>query len=249
MHRFALVLRWLTLLPLIALLSACMEVDVRFEVRPDGSGRVIETYRVNGDASWLPSGTDPLSAYLNASGLTERAAAMGAGVSVKTQTLPQPGEHRVARITYEVPDFNGLVWRFGPRPTADSLSYRFELNRRAGQPLRVNVLNDPFVASLHHFHPQDAQARRRLVETIEDMSGVAVNVTLVGTGELLKSTATWQSGETATLLEVRADDFTAQAGWQQRISQGDRPGWPPCASAEVPTMRMDCQAHISLWLR
>lgn len=249
MHRLAPVLRWLTLLPLIALLGACMEVDVRFEVRPDGSGRVIETYQVHGDASWLPAGVNPLSAQLNAKDLAERAAAMAPGVGVSAQTLPQEGPNRVARITYEVPDFNGLVWRFGPRPTADSLSYRFALNRRAGQPLRVNVLNDPFVASLHHFNPQDAQARRRLIETIEDMSGVAVKVTLVGSGELLKSTATWQSGDTATLFDVKADDFTAQPGWQTRLGASPTPGWPACASADVPTMRMDCQPHVSLWLR
>ena len=30
----------------------------------------------SGDASWLPSGTDPLSAYLNASGLAERVAGL-----------------------------------------------------------------------------------------------------------------------------------------------------------------------------
>lgn len=249
MPRIVRFLRWLPLLSMLSLLSACIQVDVRFEVRPDGSGQVIETYRVRDDASWLPAGASPLSAYLNPIKLSERAMAMGPGISVAAETLPKEDALHTARITYEVPDFNGLVWRFGQRPMPDSLSYRFELNRRSGQPLRVDVVNDPMVAGLPRFNPQDAKARQQLIATVEGMSGVQVNVQVVGTGELLKSTARWQAGDTATLFTARADDITAQAGWQDRLSKGAQPGVLACESADEPALRLDCQARISLWLR
>ncbi len=250
MPRWMRSLRWLVWLPALCWLSACIQVDVRFEIQPDGSGRVTETYRVRDDATWLPPGTSPLAAYLNPSSLAERAMNMAPGVAVSGEVLPKEGRIHVAQVTYAVPDFQGLVWRFGQRPMPDSLTYRFELNRQAGQPLRVDVLNDPFVASLGRLTPQDAPAMKKVVEAIEGMSGVAVNVLVVSQGELLKSTGRWQSGPHTTLLNVRANELLTRTGWQDKLRpDGTRQGLAACQAAVDPALSLDCQPRISLWLR
>lgn len=249
MPRFVRFLRWFALLSVLSSLSACIQVDVRFEIRPDGSGQVIETYRVRDDAGWLPPGVSPLSAYLSPITLSERAVGMAPGIGASAETLPKEGRFHVARVTYDVPDFNGLVWRFGQKPLPDSLSYRFELNRRAGQPLRVDVINDPMVAGLPRLNPQDVKARKQLIATVEGMSGVQVNVQVVGAGELLKSTARWQVGDAATLFDVHADELTGQANWQDSLFNGPKQGLAACESASAPALRLDCQGRISLWLR
>jgi len=254
MNRLIRTLRWLIWLPALCWLSACIQVDVRFDIRPDGSGQVTETYRVRDDASWLPAGASPLAAYLSPMRLSERAMNMAPGITVAGEVIPKQDRHHVAQVTYEVPDFQGLVWRFGQRPLPDSLSYRFELNRKAGQPLRVDVVNDPFVTSLGRVSPQDNLAMQKAVEAIEAMSGVQVNVQVVSQGELLKSTGRWQSGQQTTLFDVRADELLARAGWQDRLRQagtgaGNGAGIAACHTAEDPALRMDCQPRISLWLR
>ncbi len=250
MNRLIRTLRWLIWLPVLCWLSACIQVDVRFDIRPDGSGQVTETYRVRDDATWLPAGASPLSAYLSPMRLSERAMNMAPGVTVAGEVLPKQDRHHVAQVTYEVPDFQGLVWRFGQRPLPDSLSYRFELNRKAGQPLRVDVVNDPFVTGLGRVSPQDNSAMKKVVEAIEGMSGVQVSVQVVGEGELLKSTGRWQSAASTTLFDVRADELLARSGWQDRLRQaGPGPGIAACNTAEDPALRMDCQPRISLWLR
>lgn len=250
MPRWMRSLRWLVWLPALCWLSACIQVDVRFEIQPDGSGRVTETYRVRDDATWLPPGTSPLASYLNPSSLAERAMNMAPGVAVSGEVLPKEGHLHVAQVTYAVPDFQGLVWRFGQRPMPDSLTYRFELNRQAGQPLRVDVLNDTFVASLGRLTPQDAPAMKKVVEAIEGMSGVAVNVLVVSQGELLKSTGRWQSGPQTTLLNVRANELLTRTGWQDKLRpEGTRQGLAACQAAVDPALSLDCQPRISLWLR
>lgn len=250
MHPWLRSLRWLVCLPLLCWLSACIQVDVRFEIQPDGSGQVTETYRVRDDAAWLPPGTSPLAAYLNPSRLAERAMNMGPGVAVSGEVLPKEGRLQVAQVTYAVPDFQGLVWRFGQRPMPESLTYRFELNRHAGQPLRVDVLNDPFVASLGRLTQQDAPAMKKVTEAIEDMSGIEVNVQVVSQGELLKSTGRWQSGPQTTLLNVRANELVTRTGWQDKLRpDGIRQGLAACQAAIDPALSLDCQPRISLWLR
>lgn len=250
MHRLIRPLRWLLWLPVLCWLSACIQVDVRFDIRPDGSGQVTETYRVRDDAAWLPPGTSPLSAYLNPSRLAERAMNMAPGVAVSGEVLPEEGHHHVAQVTYEVPDFQGLVWRFGPRPMPDSLTYRFELNRQAGQPLRVDVVNDPFVTTLGRVSRQDGLAMKKVVEAIEGMSGVEVSVQVISQGELLKSTGRLQSGPQTTLFDVRADELVARPGWQDRLAHAaPARGLAACGTVEESALRLDCQPRISLWLR
>jgi hypothetical protein len=181
MHRLIRPLRWLIWLPLLSWLSACIQVEVRFDIRPDGSGQVTETYRVRDDAAWLPPGASPLTAYLNPSRLSERALNMAPGIAVSGEVLPKQGHHHLAQVTYEVPDTQGLVWRLGQRPMPDGLSYRFELNRHAGQPLRVDVINDPFVASLGRLSPEDNAAVKKVVQAMEGMSGSRGNEPLCST--------------------------------------------------------------------
>lgn len=250
MHRLIRPLRWLIWLPVLCWLSACIQVDVRFDIRPDGSGQVTETYRVRDDAAWLPPGTSPLAAYLNPTRLAERAMSMAPGVAVSGEVLPKQGHHHVAQVIYEVPDFQALVWRFGLRPMPDSLTYRFELNRQAGQPLRVDVVNDPFVTSLGRVSHQDGSAMKQVVEAIEGMSGVQVNVQVISQGELLKSTGRLQSGPQTTLFNVRANELASSPGWQDQLRpDGTSQGLAACQAAVVSALSLDCQPRISLWLR
>jgi len=251
MHRQTRTLRWLIWLPVLCWLSACIQVDVRFDIRPDGSGQITETFRVRDDAAWLPAGASPLSAYLNPLRLSERALSMAPGIAVSGEVLPKDGAHHVAQVTYDVPDFQGLIWRFGQRPMPDSLTYRFELNRREGQPLRVDVVNDPFVAGLGRLPPQDTQALNKVVAAVEAMAGVQVNVQVVASGEVLKSTGRWQSGPRTTLFQVRPDELLGQRAWQDTLRPAPAtPGVPACeASSPLPFLQLDCQPRISLWLR
>ena len=250
MHRLIRPLRWLIWLPMLCWLSACIQVDVRFDIRPDGSGQVTETYRVRDDAAWLPPGASPLAAYLNPLRLAERAMNMAPGITVSGEVQPKEAHHHVAQVTYEVPDFQGLVWRFGQRPMPDSLTYRFELNRQPGQPLRVDVVNDPFVARLGQVSSQDPSEMKKVAQAIEGMSGVQVNVQVISRGELLKSTGHLQSGAQTTLFDVRADELVARPGWQSRLGQAATSrGLAACGAVDEPAWRLDCQPRISLWLR
>ncbi len=250
MHRLIRTLRWLIWLPVLCWLSACIQVDVRFDIRPDGSGQVTETYRVRDDAAWLPPGASPLAAYLSPSRLAQRAMSMAPGIAVSGEVLPKEGRLHVAQVTYAVPNFQGLVWRFGQRPMPDSLTYRFELNRQVGQPLRVDVLNDPFVASLGRLTQRDAPAVKKVADAIEGMSGVEVSVQVVSQGELLKSTGRWQSGPQTTLFNVRANELMTRTGWQDKLRpNGTQQGLAACQAAVDPALSLDCQPRISLWLR
>lgn len=251
MHTLIRPLRWLIWLPLLCWLSGCIEVDVRFDIRPDGSGQITETFRVRDDATWLPPGASPLSAYLNPLRLSERALNMAPGIAVAGEALPKDGPYHIAQVTYDVPDFQGLVWRFGQRPMPDSLTYRFELNRREGQPLRVDVVNDPFVSGLGRLKAQDARGLDKVLAAVEGMSGVQVNVQVVASGQVLKSTGRWQSGPHTTLLQVRPDALVAHPRWQDSLRPAPAlPGVPAChAVTQDPTLQLDCQPRISLWLR
>jgi hypothetical protein len=155
------------------------------------------------------------------------------------------------QVTYAVPDFQGLVWRFGQSPTPDSLTYRFELHRHAGQPLRVDVVNDPFVSGLGTLQAEDASGQDRVLSTVQAMSGVQVHAQVSGRGEALKSTGRWQSGPHTTLLQIRPDELVAQQGWQDRFRPPPTGTGAPACHAESPNaiLQVDCQARISLWLR
>lgn len=243
-------LRCLICLSALCLLSACIQVEVRFDIRPDGSGQVTETYRVKQGSSLLPGGANPLAAYLNPLRLSERALDMAPGTSVSAEALPQDGPDHVAQVTYDVADFNGLVWRFGQRPMPESLRYRFELKRVPGQPTRVNVFNDPYVGSLSRASVKDATTMGRLVDTVEGMAGVQLKVEVAGQGEVLKTTGRWQAGSVTTLFDVRADELMARPGWQERLRQpASSGGVAACEARDEPAMRVDCQPVISLWLR
>lgn len=241
-------LRWLALCLFLPLLTACLQVDVRFDVRPDGSGQITETYRVREDAPGLPKGdASPLSAFMSAPRLAERANELGPGVSASAEILGKEGGYHVARITFDVPDFNGLTWRFGNQPTNHSLSYRFELNRRTGQPTRVDIVNDPFAKRLRALQTPGstgAGAPQWLLDSVRDMAGVKVAVGVHTQGEPLHANGTWQQGADTPLLTVDADAYMAQPDWPQRLR-----GTSPCGPQSDPTMRLDCQDRISIWLR
>lgn len=246
-NRFRL-LRWLALCLLLPMLTACLQVDVRFDVRPDGSGQITETYRVKEDAPGLPKDSgSPLSAFMSAPRLAERANDLGPGVSASAEVLGKEDGYHVARITFDVPDFNGLTWRFGNQPTNHSLNYRFELNRRNGQPTRLDVVNDPFAVRLRKLQASartGASAPKWLTDSVQNMAGVKVTVAVHAEGAPLHANGTWQQGADTTLLSVDADTYMAQPDWRQRLQSTS-----PCGAQSDAALRLDCQDRISIWLR
>ncbi len=234
---------------LLPLLTACLQLDVRFDVRPDGSGQITETYRVREDAPGLPKGdSSPLSAFMNAPRLAERANDLGPGVSASAEVLGKEGGYHVARITFDVPDFHGLTWRLDNQPTNHSLGYRFELHRRTGQPTRVDIVNDRLATRLRALQAApgttEGRAPQWLVDSLRNMAGVNVTVGVHTEGTLLHANGTWQQGADTPLLSVDADAYMAQPDWAQRLGSTS-----PCGPRSDPAMRLDCQDRISIWLR
>lgn len=176
------------------LLSACLQVDVRFEVRPDGSGQIVETWRVRGDA---PAGLQrPLMALLQPSRLDDRARAMGEGVKAHAETpassADQAGE--VHRVVFQVPDFDGLRWRPHPPPADPSLDFSFAVSRPPGQAARLRVRNDPRVLAAC----VSPGVRQQL---LSDAEGLTIDISVRAIGSA--------SGEAVSLLRLHGGSGAA----------------------------------------
>lgn len=178
------------------LLSACLQVDVRFEVRPDGSGRIVETWRVQGDT---PAGLQrPLMTVLQPSRLDDRARAMGPGVKAHAEALaPAAGEAGEARrVVFEVPDFDGLRWRPHPPPAGPSLDLSFAVSRPPGHAARLRVRHDAQVLAAC----ASPGARGQLLSAAE---GLAVDVSVHAIGSA--------SHEAVSLLRMQGGSGAAAA--------------------------------------
>lgn len=180
------------------LLSACLQVDVRFEVRPDGSGQIVETWRLRGEAS--PGLQRPLLAVLQPSRLDDRARAMGPGVKAHAETLPASAEQagEVHRVVFQVPDFDGLRWRPHPPPAGASMALSFAVSRPPGQAARLRVRNDPRVLAAC----ASPGARQQL---LSDAEGLAIEVLVHALGSATGST----SGEAVSLLRLQGGSGAA----------------------------------------
>lgn len=179
-----------------SLLSACLQVDVRFEVQPDGSGQIVETWRVSGETP--PSLQRPLMTALQPSRLDDRARAMGPGVKAHAETLaPAAGEAGEARrVVFEVPDFDGLRWRPHPPPAGPSMDLSFAVSRPPGQAARLRVRHDAQVLAAC----ASPGARGQLLSAAE---GLAVDVSVHAIGSA--------SREAVSLLRMQGGSGAAAA--------------------------------------
>jgi|GEM_PF-2611447 len=236
-------------------LAGCLQTDVTFEVRPDGSGRVIETHRVSENAPWLPTGQgDALWPLTQPKALAERARSMGAGVTAHADPVTRVGGDLIGRVTYEVANFNGLRWRFNSQPGDPSVVYRFELDQRPGQPMALTVVNDPNLVQQLTSRPpagEPPQPERDPVAQLKAAQGLRLNVQLKVDGTLLKSTGALQDGNETRLLSLDANALMSSAGWEDRLrrlpalAQLGR----PCSRAIEPGLHVDCQPRVRIWMR
>lgn len=245
-------------LSLCLILSGCLHMDVVFTVQADGSGTITETMHWSGK---LP----PMSAA-RLQALQERARKLGPGVTVSQQVQVRADGQVDDTTTFVVPNFNQLRYAIDNNTSgqkSQALQYQFELVRKAGQPGKLTVSNDPFVTKLfdqandaaQHKDAAAAHAdegmRQFMSSSMQAMAGTAVDVKLVLAGEPLKSTAAFQDGQVATLFHMDVDQLTAKPDWQSRMfaQPAPRAASAPCSYADEPGMRVDCQRHIEVWLR
>ncbi|MBI5924074.1 MAG: hypothetical protein HY836_00575 [Aquabacterium sp.] len=259
--------RLISLSLLCLLLSGCLHMDVVFKVQPDGSGTITETMHWPAYHPLLRQfgGKLPPMSAAKLQALQERARSLGPGVTVSEQSQAGADGQVDHTITFQVPNFHQLHYALDNKPGQKSqgLQYGFELVRKAGQPVKLIVNNDPFVISLFdqaNSPKQDRDAaaananegvRRFLTTSMQAMAGMALDVRLEFTTEPLKSTAAFQAGPVATLFHLDVDQLTAKADWQSSMlaQPPRRPAGAPCQHADQPGMRVDCQRTIEVWLR
>lgn len=254
-------------LGLCLLLSGCLHMDVVFKVQPDGSGTITETMHWPANHPLLRQfgGKLPPMSAAKLQALQERARSLGPGVTVSKQSQASADGQVDDIITFQVPSFHQLHYALDDKPGKKSqgLQYGFELVRKAGQPIKLIVNNDPFVISLFdqgnaaNQSPDAAAAsanegvRQFLTTSMQAMAGTALDVRLEFDGEPLKSIAAFQEGPVATLFHLDVDQLTAKADWQSRMfaQPPQRTTGAPCKYADQPGMRVDCQPTIAVWLR
>lgn len=256
--------RLISLSLLCLLLSGCLHMDVVFKVQPDGSGTITETTRWPANHPLLRQfgGNLPPMSPAKHQALQERARNLGSGVTASEQTQVRTDGQVDHIITFQVPNFHQLHYALDNKPGQKSqgLQYGFELVRKAGQPVKLIVNNDPFVISLFeqgNTPKQDKAAsanegvRQLMTTSMQAMAGMALDVRLEFAGEPLKSTAAFQKGLVATLFHMDVDQLTAKADWQSSMltPPPQRATGVPCTYDDQPGMRVDCQRTIEVWLR
>ena len=249
-------------LSLCLILGGCLHMDVVFTIQADGSGTITETMH------W-PANHPLLRQYggklppMSAAKLEERARGLGPGVKVSEQSQVGADGQIDHTLTYLVPDFNRVHYSLdqGKNKTSHGLQYRFEIVRKAGQPSKLTVNNDPFVTSLFDQAkaPDQTQVaatasdslRQFMAASMQALAGTAVDIRLKLASEPLKSTAAFQDGQVTTLFHMDVDQLTAKPDWQTRMfaKPAPRATGTPCTYADEPGMRVDCQSHIEVWLR
>lgn len=222
-------------------LAGCLQLDVTFEVRPDGSGRVIETYRVSETPPWLPKGQgNALWPLPHPQALAERARSMGPGVTAHAEPIERESGDLVGRVTYEVADFNGLRWRFNAQPGDPNLVYRFEVEKHAGQPVALTLVNDPaWVQQLTTPTAAGVHPQPDLAEQVKAAQGLRLNVRLQG------------SGAETRLVSLDANALMSRPGWEDRLHQLPAPAQPgqPCSRVIEPGLQLDCRPSVRIQVR
>ncbi|TAK88589.1 MAG: hypothetical protein EPO09_18175 [Aquabacterium sp.] len=254
-------------LSLCLILSGCLHMDVVFTVQADGSGTITETthWPANNPLLHQFGGTLPPMNAARLQALKERARSMGPGVTASEQSQTHANGQVEHTLTFLVPNFNQVHYSLdqGTSQKSHGLQYRFELVRKAGQPSKLTVSNDPFVISLFdeaNTPPplKDAATasandslRQFMTTSMQAMAGMAVDIKLALAGEPLKSTAAFQNGQIATLFHMDVDQLMAKPDWQARMfaQPAPRAAGAPCIYADEPGMQVDCQRHIEVWLR
>jgi hypothetical protein len=215
----------------VLLLSSCFNHETTIRLNKDGSGTLVEETRLSGQILEMigqfaggfggdQAPQDPVKDMLSEEKAKERAAELGEGVTFQKIEPVTVGESKGARTTYAFADINKL------RVSADDLKKQLpkrpqgfpggeQPNKLAGKPIVFNYKDGVLTIvpnnekDVEKPDEEDMAEAKQKLESPEAMAmmkqmfaDLKVSIKLVAESGIAETNATYQEGDTITLMEM-----------------------------------------------